>query len=128
MKPERILVVDDETALLRLFEKFLSHYGYQVDSCERATDALLLLEKAPDDYQVVVADLTMPGMSGEEMVDRMMALKPSLHAILCSGYPVSLEQWDRFAGQISFLQKPFQPKALAEEIRRVIGNTGSQAQ
>jgi FixJ family two-component response regulator len=70
----------------------------------------------PAHYALVLTDLTLPGMSGEEMLDRMRATRPTLRAIISSGYPHVPR-----SKKVVFLQKPFVPKMLAEAIATLLG-------
>ena len=113
MGATRLLLVDDEEPLLDLLGKYLERLGYEVHSCTSATAALERFNRDPNGYALVLTDLTLPGMKGDAMLEQMRALNPSMRAILTSGYPY-VPQSD----YVSFLQKPFLPKMLAEEIRQ----------
>jgi two-component system cell cycle sensor histidine kinase/response regulator CckA len=115
MTGTRLLLVDDEAALLDLLKKYLERYGFQVEPCTDPHAALALMEAAPGSYSLLVTDLTLPGMSGEELVERMRALNPTLPVIIASGYPYE----PRLQG-VEFLQKPFLPRMLVELIRRIL--------
>jgi two-component system cell cycle sensor histidine kinase/response regulator CckA len=112
-----LLLVDDEPALLELLKKYLERLGYKVDACLSAEDAIAQFEADPERYALVLTDLTLPGVSGEEMLDRMQAGRPELRAIISSGYP-----YEPKSERIVFLQKPYVPKMLAEMIEKLIRN------
>ena len=107
----RILLVDDEAALADLLKKYLERLGYSVDISASAEDALARFEPDPEAYALVLADLTLPGMNGEDMIETMRVLKPGIKAIVSSGYPHQPK-----SKQTAFLQKPYIPKMLAELI------------
>src|SRR5436190_21448610 len=88
--PARILLVDDETALLNLMESYLKRLGYSVAKSERGAEALQLFNASPDEFDVVVADLTLPDMSGQDMAQQMVARHPRIRILLSSGYPFEL--------------------------------------
>ncbi len=111
-----LLLVDDEPALLELLKKYLERLGYQVDAYLTAEEALAQFDANPARYALVLTDLTLPGLGGEEMVDRMRASRPTLRAIISSGYPYVPR-----SKKILFLQKPYMPKMLAEMIETLIG-------
>jgi two-component system, cell cycle sensor histidine kinase and response regulator CckA len=111
-----ILLVDDEPALLELLTKYLERLGYQVDACYSAEEALVQFEADPERYALVFTDLTLPGIDGDEMLQRMRARRPKLQAILSSGYPHEAQ-----SKGVVFLQKPYVPKTLAEVIEKLIG-------
>lgn len=111
----RILLVDDEAPLLDLLKRYLERLGYEVEACLTPADALRCFEADPSRYALVLTDLTLPGMSGVEMIERMRAVAPKLRAIVSSGYP-----WEPKGNRVAFLQKPFLPKMLAEQIEALL--------
>jgi len=111
-----LLLVDDEPALLELLTKYLERLGYPVDACLSAEDALAQFDANPSRYSLVLTDLTLPGINGEEMLRRMHGTRPALQAIISSGYPYVPR-----SKKIMFLQKPYLPKMLAEAIEALIG-------
>jgi CheY-like chemotaxis protein len=115
MDSRRILLVDDEPALTELLKKYLERLGYKVAACTHPDTALGLLDAHPQDYALLVTDLTLPVMSGEELVTRSRERVPALPAIIVSGYP-----YEPQAMGVEFLQKPFIPKMLAEAIQRML--------
>jgi DNA-binding NtrC family response regulator len=115
MADARLLLVDDEPALAELLKKYLVRIGYEVDSCTTPEDALALFEADPERYALVLTDLTLPRMNGEEMIGVMRARNPRLLAVIASGYPYQ----PRYP-RVAFLQKPFLPKMLADEIEKLL--------
>jgi|SRR5580658_3448401 DNA-binding NtrC family response regulator len=115
MGGDQILLVDDEAPLLDLLTRYLERMGYKVDSCLTPADALKRFEGNPSRYDLVLTDLTLPGMSGDEMLVEMRKRSPNLPAIISSGYSYEpIGEWTRF------LQKPFLPKMLAELIEELL--------
>lgn len=117
----KILLVDDEPALVRLMETYLVRLGYNVESCMDATTGAKLFAERGGEYELLVADITLPDISGEQMAQRMAEQNPKLRVLLCSGYPFELGAIpepirDRFAT----LQKPFLPKALASTVQQLL--------
>ncbi len=110
-----LLLVDDEASLTELLKKYLERLGYCVDACTHPEAALALLEAHPERYAVLVTDLTMPSMSGEDLVALSRERTPGLRAIIASGYPYE----PRIEG-VEFLQKPFLPNLLAQAIERAL--------
>lgn len=110
-----VLLVDDETALADLLKRYLERLGYHVDACVDPETALGYLDAHPARYALLITDLTLPNMDGEQLLERARERTPGLRAIIASGYPYQ----PRNAG-VEFLQKPFLPKILAEVIERIL--------
>lgn len=115
MTGARLLLVDDEPALLDLLKKYLERLGYQVDARASAEEALQAFEQNPQGYALVLTDLTLPGVRGDQMIERMRARNPALRAIISSGYP-----YEPKSKGVGFLLKPYAPKMLADEIAALL--------
>jgi DNA-binding NtrC family response regulator len=111
----RLLLVEDEQALADLLKRYLERLGYQVDACTHPDDALALLDAQPDDYALLITDLSLPSMSGDELLTRSRLRAPHLRAIIASGYP-----YEPRAPRVEFLQKPFLPNLLAQAVERAL--------
>ena len=111
----RVLLIDDEAPLLELLKKYLERLGHEVDSAASGEKALELFCADPKRYGLVLTDLTLPGMNGERTLAEMRRHRPRLKAIISSGYPYEPKSKDTV-----FLQKPFLPKMLAEEIEKLL--------
>jgi len=111
----RILLVDDEAPLLELLKRYLERLGYEVEACLTPADALKSFDLDPSRYELVLTDLTLPGMSGDEMIAQMRARSPKLRVIVSSGYP-----YEPKGKRTAFLQKPFLPKMLAALIEEML--------
>ena len=121
MSSVRILVVEDEVSLVQLLEKYLRRLGYEVDAYSSSTVALDRFEAAPQNYDLVIADLGMPDIPGDTLLTRMLEIRPDLRILICSGSPFYLANLPEALGkQVAFLQKPFVPKMLAEAIARLL--------
>jgi len=119
--PEPILVVDDEPIVLRTTKAALEQRGFQVLRAESGKAAIETLKRERDRVSIVVLDLSMPGMSGQETLLELRRIKPAIEVIVSSGYSES-EALRIFSGQhiSAFLQKPFSAARLAEKIQAVI--------
>jgi PAS domain S-box-containing protein len=113
-----VLVVDDEDTVRRTVKTTLHRYGYSVVTAENGRDALELFQEVCDKVAVVVLDMTMPVMSGEEALDRMKAVCPGVKVILSSGFSEA-EALRRFRGKglAGFIQKPYSAVQLAQKIK-----------
>ena len=114
----RLLLVDDEPALLDLLKRYLERIGYSVEACSSPEAALAAFTSDPASYRLVLTDLTMEDINGEEMVERMRALNPSLKAIVSSGYP-----YEPHTPSTIYLQKPYIPKMLADQIAKLLNKS-----
>jgi DNA-binding NtrC family response regulator len=119
---QRILIVDDEPCLLRLIDAYLSRLGYDVAACSTSEEAWNLFERDPSSYPLILADVTLPGMSGTELVTKMFDLNPQIRVLLSSGYSLDVSKFPPSVhARISFLKKPFLPEMLLESVKELLG-------
>jgi len=117
----RILLVDDEPALVRLLETFLRQRGFAVDACPGSAEALEMFAVAPQDYQLIIADINMPGLAGDAMALECAAMSGSVRILLTSGLPFNTDVFPPGIRERSaFLQKPFLPRMVIEAIERLL--------
>ncbi len=117
-----ILVVDDEELVRGMAKKALELYGYKVLQADSGLAAIDAFKRHPSDISLVMLDLSMPGMGGEEALPELRKIRPSVKIMVLSGY--SEEEMMRvFDGQqvAGFLQKPFTSTLLAEKLKNVLG-------
>jgi DNA-binding NtrC family response regulator len=117
------MVIDDDPALLNFTCKYLTRLGYSVVPCRSAEEAWQKFESPAADYSLAVIDVSMPGLSGEQLSGMMLRSKPDVRLILMSGYPFDthrLLEADR--DRMAFLHKPFTPAMLAEAVNRLLSN------
>jgi two-component system, cell cycle sensor histidine kinase and response regulator CckA len=114
-----ILIVDDEEIVRGTAKATLERYGYRVLAASDGHEALECVKNAPE-IDLVLLDLTMPSMSGEQALREMRRIRPHLRVILSSGYN-EVEAIRRFQGQglSGFLQKPYTAERLAEKVKTV---------
>jgi PAS domain S-box-containing protein len=120
-----VLLVDDEDLVRRAAAAMLQYVGYTVLEAADGQQAIELLQSHLDDIQVVILDMSMPVMSGEECLRRMKSIKPELPILLSSGFSET-EAVRRFqsAGIATFLQKPYTARRLAELVKNAVRNSG----
>jgi signal transduction histidine kinase/CheY-like chemotaxis protein len=118
---ERILFVDDEAALVHVGRATLQRLGYQVVICASSSEALETLRTAPDAFDLVVTDRTMPALTGEALVHELRQIRPDIPIILCTGFshPITPEQL-RALRVDAFLLKPVMAHEWARVIRQVL--------
>lgn len=118
---EHILFVDDEALLVQMAEETLSQLGYTVTATTSPTKALEMFSQAPEEYDIVITDQTMPGMTGMELARTMLAAKPDLPIVLMTGYSESVtSDIARQSGLAEYLMKPVVEEELAQTIRHVL--------
>jgi len=117
-----ILVVDDEDGVRRVAKAALEQYGYTVMLAEDGYQAVDVFSRVAEQVLLVILDLAMPGMRGEETFRRLKSIRPDLPVLLCSGFD-ELEAARRFqdGGIAGFLQKPYTVIQLAEKVKSTAG-------
>ena len=102
-----ILLVEDENGIRLALVRALSRQGYDAIGAANGAEAMRLLAERPD-IDLIVTDLTMPQMTGEQLAQRVEVERPGLPVVLMSGYSPSLvESGSGVRGGHHFLQKPF---------------------
>jgi PAS domain S-box-containing protein len=118
-----ILFVDDEPAIADLGRQLLAHLGYTADTRTDPIEALALVTSSPDRFALVITDLTMPGMKGDQLASELMKIRPDLPVILCSGFSRDMTKAAaESAGIKAFVPKPILKDNLAAVIRQVLGD------
>lgn len=122
---ERILFVDDEEDIVYAGETLLRRLGYQVTATRSPMEALEIFRRNPGDFDLVISDLTMPQMRGDQLADEMARARHSIPIILCTGFASGLDHvlpaGREGGGPIKeVVLKPFDGKELAQVIRRVL--------
>jgi DNA-binding response OmpR family regulator len=116
-----ILLVDDEPSLVRLLEKFLIQRDFEVDACLGSAEALEKFTATPQRYELVIADVNMPGLAGDDLVLLMAGMNDSVRILLTSGLPFSTERFpEGVRSRAAFLQKPFLPKMIIEAMEKLL--------
>ena len=112
-----ILVVEDEPDVQIVLVTALEDAGFNVLTAEDGREGLRIFQEAPERVTLVLLDMTMPRMGGEETFSEMRKLRPEVKVILSSGYNEQ-EATNRFAGKglAGFIQKPYRPSELVEKI------------
>jgi PAS domain S-box-containing protein len=118
---ERILFVDDEAILAELGKELLESLGYKVVTKTNSLEALETFRADPHGFDLVITDMTMPGLRGEELAREIIALRPGMPIILCTGYSELINETQaRGMGIREFLMKPYLAANFAETIRKVL--------
>lgn len=118
---ERILLVDDEEASVKTEKKMLERLGYTITSHTSSLEALNRFRQQPDDFDLVISDMTMPNMTGDLLAKQLMAIRPDIPIIICTGFSEKLDALKAEATGISgILMKPVAKADMAEMVRQVL--------
>jgi PAS domain S-box-containing protein len=122
---ETVLIVDDEDTVQRMASAALAKYGYKILQARNGREAIEIFERNPSGIAIVLLDMTMPVMSGEETLKRLKEIRPDVPVIASSGYN-EIEALRRFGqGVRGFLQKPYRAAQLAEKVRGALSHNNS---
>jgi CheY-like chemotaxis protein len=118
---ERILLVDDEESIVLLEKQMLERLGYRIDAWTLGEDALRTFRKGPEKFDLLITDMAMPGMTGEELAREVLAIRPDMPIILCTGFSDRMNREQaRKIGIRGFLMKPAGQSDLARTVREVL--------
>ncbi len=118
---ERILIIDDESSIVAVNQKILERLGYTVTVTTESFWALEKIRSAPDQFDLVISDQTMPGLTGVELSKEILKTRPDMPIIICTGYSSVISEENFLAMGIKrYLKKPISTKRLAMSIRQVI--------
>ena len=118
---ERILLVDDDISVLKIETRILSGLGYQVTARGGSREALETFASAPDRFDLIITDMTMPDMTGMDLVGNILKLSPGMKSILCTGYSdTKTVEEIRQMGINAILTKPVTLASFARTVRRVM--------
>jgi CheY-like chemotaxis protein len=115
----RILVVDDEEAILYVFERYLSVAGYDVSVANNGFEAVRAGEAGP--FDLLITDFRMPGMNGVEVIHALRRLQPGLPALVISGNPIEAGTMPE---GVRFLNKPVSMSDLITRIPALVARAG----
>jgi CheY-like chemotaxis protein len=121
---QHILLVDDETALAQATNLSLTRLGYRVTEVHSAREALTAFGQQPGGIDLVITDLTMPGMNGIDLTNALLGIRPELPILLASGFGgTRTAHFARGPGLRAVLQKPFTVEALARSVHQLLAGS-----
>ena len=118
---ETILLVDDEDSIRDFLAEILSEQGYKVIEATNGEEGLQVFKEYKEEIDLLISDITMPKMSGPELVNKLRELQPKLKALFISG---NVE--NRYTNEhstdlrTSFLQKPFTYDSIISKVREIL--------
>jgi two-component system cell cycle sensor histidine kinase/response regulator CckA len=119
---ETVLLVEDEDSVRQLVRETLESRGYHLLEAANGKDALALAAAYPDPIHLVITDVVMPGLSGHELAQQLLAARPTLKVLYLSGYAQEAFSTPAAAeAQKTFLQKPFTLQSLTRKVREILG-------
>ncbi len=124
---ERILLVDDEEQIVRMVQIILERLGYQISAHLRSTEALAAFRASPGSFDLVVTDMSMPEMTGEQLAAELMRIRWDIPLILCTGFSEKINaQRAEAMGIKGFVMKPVVTAELAAMVRKVLDESGQK--
>ena len=118
---ERILIVDDESSVAGYAGQALQRLGYSVTIHTTGTAALSLFNSDPNAFDLIITDMTMPKMTGEQLADAVKKTRPDIPVILCTGYSKRITDLEKKPASVNaVLNKPVSRTALARTVRNIL--------
>jgi CheY-like chemotaxis protein len=121
-------VVDDEEIITDMFQTILGGLGYQVTVFNSSLEALAFIAQESTPFDLLITDMTMPHLTGLELMQKVRTIRPNLPVILCTGFSelINKEQARALGVQV-YLMKPFSVRELTLAIRQVLEEKGKVA-
>jgi len=124
---ERILAVDDEETIFTLEKNVLEGLGYKVTALGSSREALERFTESPGSFDLVITDMTMPEMNGTELAREILAIRPGIPIILCTGFSEAVnEEKAKALGIKAYVMKPVLIRDLAQVVRKVLDEGSSK--
>jgi PAS domain S-box-containing protein len=121
---EHILVVDDEISIVVMEKRMLESLGYQISACTSSPEALKIFQNQSENIALVITDMTMPDMTGIELIQSIRAIRPNIPIILCSGFNELIDEKNTTCiPDLKYLNKPVLKRNFALAIRGLLDNS-----
>ncbi|MCF8056149.1 MAG: PAS domain S-box protein [Desulfocapsa sp.] len=118
---ERILIVDDDERIIHMNQKMLSSLGYKVTSATSGKEALKIFRTEPESFDLVITDMTMPHITGQQLAENILSINPDMPIILCTGFSELITKEKAASiGIRKFLTKPLVKMDLAKNVREAL--------
>jgi CheY-like chemotaxis protein len=119
---ERVLLIDDEVDIVHVNRQMLERLGYSVSAYSDSREAVAAFESAPDAVDLLITDMTMPGLTGDQVVRSVHARRPDLPIIMCTGFSeIITAEKAQALGVRKLMMKPLLVGDLAQTIRELLG-------
>jgi two-component system cell cycle sensor histidine kinase/response regulator CckA len=124
----RILYLDDEEPLVFLMKRMLEHLWHRIAAFTRSEEALAAFEATPDEFDLVLTDMSMPGMSGIEFAQSVLALRPGTLVVIATGHIQDKDvEKARAAGVHEVIQKPNTLDEMTSTVNRLLAEAARAA-
>ncbi len=125
----RIMLVDDEEQVVQVTGEILQSLGYEIVGRTSPLEALQLFTSSPDDFDMIITDLTMPGLTGLELSERVKAIRPDIPVVLFTGYSDQVSKDAAVkAGIKEYCMKPISMRELSHVVGRFLGTAARTRQ
>jgi CheY-like chemotaxis protein len=119
----KILVIDDDPVLVKLVSEMLEILGYESVSCTSSADGFSLFCNAPDNFGLIITDMSMPGMTGDILAHNIIAIRKNIPIILCTGFNENISDKEaKEKGITEIIIKPVNMKTLSDVIQKATMN------
>ncbi len=126
---EHILLVDDEEPVVKVEKIMLERLGYRVTTRVSSMDALYAFKARPHAFDLVISDMTMPNMTGDQLSRAMLEIRPGMPIVICTGFSERIDKQKADAiGIKGFLKKPVIKSKMAEMVRTILDEAQGQIQ
>jgi len=123
---ERILLVDDEKPIIKLEGQMLKRLGYQVTAYSNSEEALIAFTSDPQKYDLVITDMTMPGITGDKLAKEILSIAADIPIIICTGFSERInKEQAKNIGVKGLLMKPVVKSEMAHMVRKVLDESKS---
>jgi CheY-like chemotaxis protein len=118
---ESILFVDDESSIANIQKQILEHLGYRVEISTSGKEALAAFSAAPDRFDLVITDMTMPGIPGDVLAREIKKLRADIPVVLCTGFSRQIDESEELPPHVDrVLMKPIRKETLANTLREAL--------
>jgi PAS domain S-box-containing protein len=122
---ERILILDDEKTIVNTIRKVLTRLGYKVTGYTNSQEALIKFKSDPDHFDLIISDMTMPEMTGDEFASEILSIRPEIPIIICTGFSERIDkERAESIGVQGFLMKPVLKSEMAYLVRKLLDGSG----
>lgn len=124
---ERIMLIDDEQCILDAIGEILRSHGYEVTTFQKPQKAIIEFDKHPDRYDLIISDLTMPGITGEVLTGVVLDKRPDMPIFVITGHSEEVDEASALEfGATAFAYKPLTSEEMLKEVREILDSRGKR--